>query len=127
MIDRDSRSKPIAFQAQEDFARARRNAFLEAVASFLTRRPNELLSFEQVRQHIPIKGQVYRGVQTIPIAKVAGSVDRYDDFNRHFLPRQTNTQPRWENVDRAALAGISLPPIQVYKIGDVYFVKDGNH
>ena len=122
-----SHLKPVAFQAQEDFARARRKASLEEVAAFLLRRPNELLSFEQVRRQLPIKSQVYRGVQAIPIDKIIGSLDRYEDFNRNFLPTQTHTQSRWENVDRAARSDISLPPIQVYRIGDVYFVADGNH
>src|SRR3954447_5683424 len=127
MIDPSQRARPAAFQAQEDFARARRGAFLEAIAAFVLRRPNELLSSDEVRQQLPLKGQVYRGVRAIPVDQIIGSVDRYEDFNRHFLPTQTHTQARWENVDRAALAEISLPPIQVYQIGGAYFVADGNH
>src|SRR4051794_21582652 len=101
MIDPGARSKPIAFQAQEDFARARRNAFVEQIGAFLLRRPDELLSFEQVRRELPIQGQAYRGVEAIPLAKIAGSLDRYEDFTRHFYPTQTHTQGCWENVDRA--------------------------
>src|SRR6476620_6419145 len=127
MIDPSRQPKPIAFQAQEDFARARRKVFLESVGAFLTRRPNELLSFQTVREQLPIRSQAYRGVRAIPVDQIIGSVDRYEDFNRHFLPTQTHTQARWENVDRAALAEISLPPIQVYQIGGAYFVADGNH
>ncbi len=56
-----------------------------------------------------------------------GSVDRYHDFDRAFLPTQTRTRPRWESVDRAALTDVILPPVQLYKVGEVYFVKDGNH
>lgn len=127
MIEPSRQPKPIAFQAQEDFARARRKVFLDSVGAFLTRRPNELLSFETVREQLPIRSQAYRGVRAIPVARIIGSVDRYEDFNRHFLPTQTHTQARWENVDRAALGDISLPPIAVYQIGDAYFVLDGNH
>ena len=127
MIDPSQRPKPAAFQAQEDFARARRGAFLEEIGSFLTRRPNELLSFQEVREQIPIKSQSYMGVRAIPVDRIIGSVDRYEDFNRHFLPTQTYTRSRWENVDRAALSDIVLPPIQVYQVGDAYFVLDGNH
>src|SRR5690242_16906016 len=124
MIDPRPQPKPAAFQAQEDFARARRSAFLEEIGSFVMRRSNELLSFEEVRERLPIKSQTYLGVRPIPVAKIIGSVDRYEDFNRHFLPTQTNTRSRWENVDRAALMDIELPPIQVYQIGDAYFVLD---
>ena len=127
MIDPSARPKPTAFQAQEDFARARRGAFLEAISAQLLGRPNELLSFEQVRTHLPIKGQVYRGIEAIPVSKIIGSVDRYADFNRRFSPTQTHTQARWQNVDKATLNDVILPPIQVYKIGDAYFVADGNH
>src|SRR3954452_2377879 len=115
MINPRDRRVPSAFQAQEDFTRAHRKAFLDEVGSFLTRRPNELLSFQEVREKVPIKSQAYLGVRAIPLAKIIGSVDRYEDFNRHFLPRQTFTRSRWENVDRAALSDIELPPIEVYQ------------
>jgi len=118
---------PSAFQAQEDFARAHRKAFLDEVGSFLTRRPNELLSFQEVREQVPFKSQSYQGVRAIPVSKIIGSLDRYEDFNRRFLPRQTNTRSRWESVDQAALDEIELPPIEVYQVGDAYFVLDGNH
>src|SRR5690348_8017998 len=98
MIDPNSRSRPAAFQAQEDFAHARRSAFMEEIGSFLTRRPNELLSFQEVRQQVPIRSQTYLGVRPIPVDRIVGSVDRYEDFNRHFLPTQTHTRSRWENV-----------------------------
>jgi Domain of unknown function (DUF4032) len=127
MIDPSRRAKPAAFQAQEDYQRARRKVFLDEISSFLTRRPNDLLSFQEVREHLPIKSQVYRGVRAIPVAQIIGSVDRYEDFNRRFLPTQTHTQARWENVDEATLTDIVLPPIQVYQIGEAYFVLDGNH
>jgi hypothetical protein len=127
MIDPSRRAIPASFQAQEDYHRARRKVFLDEITSFLTRRPNELLSFQEVRERLPIQSQAYRGVRAIPVARIIGSVDRYEDFNRHFLPTQTHTQARWENVDQAVLTDIVLPPIQVYQIGETYFVLDGNH
>ena len=54
-------------------------------------------------------------------------MDRYRDFDRDFLPRNRATRERWKRLDRAALAGEYVPPVQLYKVGDVYFVKDGNH
>src|ERR1043165_5459464 len=106
MIDPSRPALPPAFQAQEDFRRARRGAFLEEIGAFLTRRPNELLSFQEVRERLPIKSQAYRGVRAIPVARIIGSVDRYEDFNRHFLPTQTHTRSRWENVDQAVLSDV---------------------
>ena len=113
--------------AQQDFERARRKAFMNDIVSALRRRPNWLLSFEEVQRALPIEAQHYRGIQQVPVSQIVGSVDRYHDFDRRFLPTQTRTRPRWESVDVAALTDIVLPPVQLYKMGDVYFVKDGNH
>jgi hypothetical protein len=113
--------------AQGDFDRARRRAFLNDLASTFGGKPNWLLSFEEVQRALPIHGQVYRGVQQVPLAEIVGSVDRYHDFDRQFLPTQSFTRPRWESVDIANLTDVSLPPVQLYRVGDVYFVKDGNH
>ncbi len=117
----------VARTAQNDFERARRKAFVDDLVSMLSRKPNWLMSFEDVRQALPIKGQFYKGHEEVPLSSIIGSVDRYHDFNRRFLPTQRHTRPRWESVDRAALSDIALPPVQLYKVSDVYFVKDGNH
>jgi hypothetical protein len=74
-----------------------------------------------------MRGQNYIGVRQIETDKVIGSVSRYHDFDRAFLPRQTHTRSRWESIDRAHFKRIILPPVEVYKVGDYYFVKDGNH
>ena len=123
----DINSSYVSNTAREDFARARRRAFLSEITAFLGRRPNDLLSFEEVQKALPLQGQIYRGVRQVPVSAIQGSVDRYQDFDRNFLPTQAHTRPRWEAIDRANLAQETLPPIQVYQVGDVYFVKDGNH
>ena len=120
-------SARIAHEARVDFDRARRRAFLADLAAILRRRPNWLISYTEVERELPIQGQIYRGMRTIPLAAVRGSVDRYHDFDRNFLPKQTFTRARWESVDRAGLADIPLPAIEVYQVGELYFVKDGNH
>jgi hypothetical protein len=63
----------------------------------------------------------------VPIAQIVGSMDRFNDFDRTFLPRQGHTAKRWKSVDRAFYQDVPLPAIQLYKVGDIYFVKDGNH
>jgi hypothetical protein len=113
--------------ARDDFERARRKAFMDEIKAFLHRRPNDLMSFDEVQRALPIQGQIYRGIRQVPVADIMGSVDRYQDFNRNFLPVQTHTRPRWEAIDRATLAQETLPPVQLYQVGDIYFVKDGNH
>jgi hypothetical protein len=66
-------------------------------------------------------------MRTVPIERIVGSVGRYRDFDRVFLPRQDRTKQRWQNVDRAHHEGVDLPAIELYRLGDVYFVRDGNH
>ncbi len=114
-------------QARDDFNRARRKSFLQSIAALLSNQPNELVPFEEVRTRINIRGMVSRGLQHVPLDKIIGSEGRYADFDRRFLPRRDQTSGRWQSVDVAHYASIPLPPVDLYKIGDVYFVKDGNH
>ncbi len=113
--------------ASKDFEKARFKAALTDIFSAIKKDKSELLSFEVVRQALKPTNQTYKGVHPIPIDKIVGSEGRYKDFNRNFLPKIDNIKDRWTNVDKAHYKNIELPPIQVYKIGDAYFVKDGNH
>jgi hypothetical protein len=114
-------------KAAADFTRAVRKALWRKVASWLRGEKNELIPYHEVRSRLPLEGQSYRGVQTIPLDHIIGSTGRYRDFDRAFLPRQTLTRDRWISVDLAHHQDVILPPVQVYKIGDAYFVRDGNH
>jgi hypothetical protein len=114
-------------RAQVDFHTARRKAFWREVFSFLGGRPNRLLSWREVCDKLGIRGQIYRGMHTIPVDRIIGSVGRYLDFDRAFLPTQGVTANRWRSIARAHYDDISLPPVKLYKIGDAYFVLDGNH
>ena len=113
--------------ASDDFDRAFRKAFWRKVTAWLTKEPTTLLPFYDVRERMPIKGQHYLGLQEVPIDRIVGSLGRYLDFDREFLPRQTHTRDRWMNIDRARYEAVDLPPVELYKMGDIYFVKDGNH
>lgn len=126
MSDQDN--SQISMQvARTDFSRARRKGFWNSIFSWIQNRNNELLPFDQVRQYMPMRGQHYAGLQQIETDKIIGSVSRYLDFDRAFLPKQTHTRSRWESIDRAYFQDIILPPIEVYSVGGIYFVKDGNH
>jgi len=70
---------------------------------------------------------IEKGVQEIPLDSIIGSVNRYTDFTKDFLPRSSVHAERWANVEIAYTGLAGLPPIEVYQLGDVYFVKDGNH
>ncbi len=114
-------------QAQQDFDEAQRRAFWRSVLAWLRGKPNELLPFDAVRRQLPVKGQHYRGLQVVPLERIVGSVGRYRDFDRAFLPRNPALRSRWVRIDAAMRRQEHLPPVELYQIGDVYFVKDGNH
>jgi hypothetical protein len=114
-------------QVRQDFERARQKAALHDLIAAVNRRPNDLVPFHELRQRLSPEGESYRGLQTVPVQQIVGSMDRFQDFDRTFLPRRKNSRGRWTNVDRAYYDDVRLPPIQLYKVGDIYFVKDGNH
>ena len=114
-------------QVRHDFDRARQRAFRRDLLAAINRRPNDLLPFHELRRRLQPESESYRGLQTVPTAKIVGSMDRFRDFDRTFLPRKKATQGRWTRIDRAYYEDVRLPPIQLYKVGDIYFVKDGNH
>jgi hypothetical protein len=88
---------------------------------------DKLLSFNDVKEILKPKNQVYRGTQVVPINLIVGSEGRYRDFNKYFFPKSEHLRSRWQRVDEAIITDIILPPIQLYEIGGVYFVRDGNH
>ena len=113
--------------AKQDFDRASNRASWHRILSWLTGSDNKLLPYDEVRARLPMRGQHYIGLQQVPIDKIVGSIGRYNDFDRAFLPTQNRTKDRWISIDKAHYSDIQLPPVELYKIGDVYFVKDGNH
>jgi nucleotide-binding universal stress UspA family protein len=113
--------------AAEDFARARRRAAMEEIIARLTRKSAALLSYDEVSEKLRASGATPRGVQEIPLDAIVGSVGRYTDFTRSFLPRLDSDQARWVRIETAPAGLAGLPPIQVYQIGQAYFVLDGNH
>jgi nucleotide-binding universal stress UspA family protein len=116
--------------AREDFRRARQQAALQEVLSRLRGKSADLLSFEDVRQKLHTLGTgVQRGIQNIPLSAIVGSVGRYSDFTRTFLPKNPKDEERWARIMAlvADPGGGGLPPIEVIKVGDAYFVQDGHH
>ena len=127
MTDDTSRSVRFTAKADGDYGRVRRRAWLRDAVARLAGRSNQLLSFEAVKQTLKLGGPIYRGVKTVPVAQIVGSVDRYRDFDAVFLPKQDSTAPRWKSIARAFYSDVGLPPVRLYQVGDAYFVMDGHH
>ena len=120
-------SDQISEQALADFQRARFKAFMNRVWGALSGQPSTLLSYDEIKEKLHIGGPIYRGVKTVRVDQIAGSLNRYHEFDRVFLPASDSLATRWQRVNRAFYQEISLPPVVLYKVGQVYFVVDGHH
>ncbi|MBI9099756.1 MAG: transcriptional regulator [Spirochaetaceae bacterium] len=114
-------------QASDDFNRARNKARFTNIFNIINPEKKELLSYYDVKNITKPKSQTYRGMQVVNINQIIGSEGRYKDFSKAFLPKKEHLRQRWESIDRAHLSDVILPPISLFKIGDVFFVRDGNH
>ncbi|MCP4418257.1 MAG: universal stress protein [Chloroflexi bacterium] len=114
-------------KAVEDFKRARKAAAMQQMMARLTGKSTDLLAYHDVCRHIKSSGEVQHGVREIPLDSIVGSVGRYQDFTRTFLPKSDSDEDRWVRVKTAIDDMVGMPPIDVYQVGDVYFVIDGNH
>jgi uncharacterized ParB-like nuclease family protein len=117
-------------RALEDFDAARFRAFTRAIRSILTRRARRLQSIEPVLEAAGLEGRAYGGVQEIPLDRVVGSAAppaKTGDFDPGFLPVNRRMRDRWTRIYQAMVEGDELPPIDVYKVGDNYYVIDGHH
>ncbi|MGL4611167.1 MAG: universal stress protein [Trueperaceae bacterium] len=116
-----------AQSALEDFRRARLKASLQDVIARLTGNSTELLSYDDVRKQLHAVESPVRQLKEIPVAAIVGSVGRYHDFTKDFLPRTDSDSQRWAKIKELMLSQQGVPPIEVYQLGEAYFVKDGNH
>ena len=115
---------------EDDFNRARRRQVLARLAGWLRGQPrhvSRILLLDEVVAALGWRGERYLGLQTIPLDTVAGTVDSRRDFDRKFRPTSNRVRQRWERLDLAQRRGVFLPPIDVYRVGDLHFVMDGHH
>jgi hypothetical protein len=115
--------------AQSDFSRARRRRALARLSSRLRRAEdvNHILPFEEVARALGRTGERRLGQQLIPLDSIVGTVDRSREFDRNFRPTSPRVRERWQRINTAQRKGEAMPPIDVYRIGELHFVKDGHH
>ncbi len=116
--------------AESDFLRARRHQVLSALAARLRNDTDDVvqsMSFDEVVEALGRRGEHYVGTKVIPLDSIVGSVDKVKDFDRRFRPTSTRSRERWERLARANRTGEVIPPIDVYRVGDQYYVRDGHH
>jgi hypothetical protein len=119
-----------ASDAQSDFARARRRRILELLVARLRREPSDvnlILPFGEVIDALGLASSRDLGLQSIPLDSIVGTAERSVDFDRRFRPLNERVRSRWESIAQAERRGQAMPPISVYRIGDLHFVRDGHH
>jgi hypothetical protein len=112
---------------QLHFEAARRQAFWNEIGRLLSGRSNRLLSWRDVQEQLHLSEFVEREIVPVPLDRIVGSVGRYREFDRAFMPKLDSTGPRWRSIASAYFDDVRLPPITLYKVGDTYFVIDGHH
>ncbi len=114
-------------QTEENFEKAKNRARIQVLLSKLRWENSDLLSLYEVTELIKPRSQSYLGIKTIPIKDIIGSEGRARDFSKAFYPKRELLKERWKSIDKAHLQYVDLPAISVYKLGQWYFVRDGNH
>lgn len=115
--------------AKQEWSSARTKALWSQISAFVQRKDNTLVNFAEVSERLNLRNPRYRGLQDVPLDQIVGSVGRYHDFTNAFFPKTRKMEERWANIATMYLnpAGRGVPPVELYKVGSSYFVKDGNH
>ena len=113
--------------ARTEFEQLQHASVLGQVWSTISGRERRLLRLEEVKQSKQIRIRSDVGIQTVAISSIHGSESRNRDFDREWRPLQRVNQKRWINVAVAHLSGVPLPAVDLIKVEDGYFVRDGDH
>jgi hypothetical protein len=116
--------------AQDDFQRVRRRQVMSRLARRVGREPGDvdvILPYDEVVAALGYLEESYVGLKTVPLDAILGTVDRAKGFDRQFRPTTARVRARWERIANAVRRGEPMPPISLFQIGQVYFVRDGHH
>lgn len=118
---------PTGAEAHSKFDHAKRQAVVEGMVALVRGKPSDLLPFDDVQRKLGLHITRERGLQQVSLDQIVGSAGKYHDFTRSFWPRNEKLRERWKWIYVAAHDFRGLPPVELYQVGEVYFVKDGNH
>lgn len=116
--------------AQNAFQRERRRQTLERLRSRLRREPGDIdliVPYEEVVEALGFVGEHHVGLRSVELDSIVGSVEGRGEFSRRFRPTSQRTRQRWQRIALAQRKGESMPPVDLYRIGEAHFVKDGHH
>lgn len=127
MVDFEGLDSLRLFRGKQEYGKARFKAFLDVVRSLLLGQPVELLSFNDAIGKLRLTRGMHMGIHDVPLDRIVGSVNKHDKFTRRFFPTKRVDEERWSHVYARVTSTMGVPPVDLYKVGDVYFVADGNH
>jgi len=113
--------------AEADFLKVRRQQRMSGLARRMRGDEGRVLALDEVLKAVGNRGEQALGVQSIPVDRIVGSVDKVREFDPSFRPTSGRNRARWERLAEAVRRGQPIPPIDVYQVGDMYFVRDGHH
>jgi hypothetical protein len=116
--------------AQNDFMRARRRAVASRLNARLRGEPDDVrmvLPYEEVVEALGFVSERRIGLKVVALDAIVGSVDRTRDFDRSFRPTSGRVRSRWEHIAAMMRRDEPLPPIDLLRIGEIHFVRDGHH
>lgn len=113
--------------AEADFLKVRRQQRMSGLARRMRGDEERVLALDEVLRAVGNRGEQALGVQSIPVERIVGSVDKVREFDPSFRPTSGRNRARWERLSEAVRRGQPIPPIDVYQVGDMYFVRDGHH
>lgn len=115
------------YESVQQFERLYRKAFFKKITGVLKNHHNRLIPFSEIKEILGTAGEHHAGNQTVAISQIVGSENRYDDFDRAFLPLNKRTRSKWVNVNQFRLRSQGLPLISLYQVGPYFFIRDGHH
>lgn len=117
----------LGMMAPVEFQRALRRGRIESFLGRFTRRPNRLLQFEMIKTELNLVTRVARGRQEIRLDQIRGSVDKGELFTRSLMPLSVRLENRWRTIYILMQGSRGFPPIDVYKVGETFYILDGHH
>lgn len=114
-------------EAARDFWRLVARSYWHRLRTLLGRRPDHLVSLSEVMSGMTLESARQLGATTVPLDKIRGSEGKSADFDSHFRPLKPFNRDRWIGIALARLQGKALPPVELIRVGNAYFVRDGHH
>ncbi|MGH2895819.1 MAG: hypothetical protein ACRDPM_21470 [Solirubrobacteraceae bacterium] len=111
--------------AQSDFRRARRAYVMTRLTRRLRRR-----GFCGCLPALPSAAALAPGptrLEVVKLSAIVGTLDSSPHFDSGFRPASNAVRRRWERIALAHRRGEALPPVELRRQPDGYYVVDGRH